>query len=138
MTRINSVQALNQLQERLGAMRDPDQKTIVLCAGSGCVGCGANDVVAAFRKNISEMGFSDKVTLRVTGCHGFCERGTLAVIKPEGIFYQQVQPKHVPDILEKTIDQGLIIKKLLYILHNYQIFKFFHGVNPNCNNPNCS
>jgi len=114
MTRINSVQALNQLQERLGAMRDPDQKTIVLCAGSGCVGCGANDVVAAFRKNISEMGFSDKVTLRVTGCHGFCERGTLAVIKPEGIFYQQVQPKHVPDILEKTIDQGLIIKKLLY------------------------
>ena len=114
MSRIESIEALEKIAGKLAALRDPDRKTLVLCAGSGCIGCGANEVVEAFKHHIAQMNMADKVDLRVTGCHGFCERGTLCVIKPEGIFYQTVSPKNVPDILETTILNGEIIEKLLY------------------------
>ena len=114
MSRITSVAELKKIQDRFASLRDPDQKTIVLCAGSGCVGCGADAVVESFKEQIAEKGMENEVALRVTGCHGFCERGTLCVINPEGIFYQQVKPKNVSDILEKTIRNGELIKKLQY------------------------
>ena len=114
MSRINSAEELKKVQDRFASLRDPNQKTIVLCAGSGCLGCGAQAVVEAFKEQIAEKGMENEVVLRVTGCHGFCERGTLCVINPEGIFYQQVKSKNVSDILEKTIRNGEIIKKLQY------------------------
>jgi len=56
----------------------------------------------------------EEVKLRATGCHGFCERGTLVVIQPEGILYQRVQPEAVPDIVEKTVKGGEILEEYLY------------------------
>ena len=38
--------------------------------------------------------------MKLTGCHGFCEKGPIMVIHPEGIFYPQVTPEKVPDIVE--------------------------------------
>jgi len=54
------------------------------------------------------------VDIRATGCHGFCERGPLVVIKPEDIFYQRVRVKDVPEILTETIGKGNVIERMLY------------------------
>jgi NADH-quinone oxidoreductase subunit F len=115
MSRLRNVEDLQKLQDHLAGLRDPNKKSIVVCAGTGCIGCGAEDVVNAFKTQLAETGLDKEVEFRATGCHGFCERGTLCVIKPEGIFYQMVQPKDVPEILEQTIKNGKIIDKLLYV-----------------------
>ena len=52
--------------------------------------------------------------LRATGCHGFCERGPLVVLYPEGILYKQVSAKDVAEIVEKTVLGGEVIERLLY------------------------
>ncbi|MBU1937790.1 SLBB domain-containing protein, partial [bacterium] len=54
------------------------------------------------------------IEIRTTGCHGFCERGPLVVLQPEGIFYQQVKPADAKPIIEQTIQKGEVIEKLLY------------------------
>ena len=55
------------------------------------------------------------VEIKATGCHGFCERGTLIVLYPEGILYQMVKPEDVPEILDKTVVGKELIERLLYV-----------------------
>jgi NADH:ubiquinone oxidoreductase subunit F (NADH-binding)/(2Fe-2S) ferredoxin len=63
---------------------------------------------------LSKNGLQEKVEVRLTGCHGFCERGPIMVIHPEAIFYSQVKEKHVNEIVEKTLVKGELVNKLLY------------------------
>jgi NADH-quinone oxidoreductase subunit F len=54
------------------------------------------------------------VSLRETGCPGFCERGPLVVIKPENILYQQVKAEDAAEIVSATV-KGNIVDRLLYV-----------------------
>jgi len=56
----------------------------------------------------------DKVGIMVTGCHGFCERGPLVVIRPKNIFYQRVKVEDIPEIISETILNDNIVDRLLY------------------------
>lgn len=51
--------------------------------------------------------------VRKTGCHGFCERGTLVVIYPEEICYTHVKPDDVPEVVQSTRDKK-VVDRLLY------------------------
>ena len=115
MKRIDNFAEVAKWRKRILDGRDKDQTIITVCAGTGCIGCGAADVVKTFKEELKSTGLDKTVQFRETGCHGFCERGTLVVINPQGIFYQLVEPKHVSDILEKTIKGNEIIDELLYV-----------------------
>ncbi len=58
---------------------------------------------------------SAEVDIRKTGCHGFCERGPIIVIHPEGICYLQIKPEDVPEIVSQTIREKKIVERLLYV-----------------------
>ncbi len=103
------------LQAQCRAEVDPDTVVVTLCAGTGCRACGSMAVGEKFAEAIAAMGLSDKVRLKRTGCHGFCERGPLVVLQPSGIFYQRVAPKHVEDILRKTVVGSELVEELLYV-----------------------
>ncbi len=53
--------------------------------------------------------------VRTTGCHGFCERGPIVVIQPEGIFYQRVQLKDIDEVIAETVINKKILDRLLYV-----------------------
>lgn len=114
VNRLNSPDELEALRQSIVESRDPDRTCIVVCGGTGCLALGAEDVIAGFKRELRERGLQSKVSLRVTGCPGFCERGTLVVIKPENILYQQVRGEDVPEIVSATI-KGNIVDRLLYI-----------------------
>jgi len=106
---------LEALQAECRKAHDPGLVTVTLCAGTGCRACGSLAVGEKLAGAIASNGFQGKVRLKRTGCHGFCERGPLVVLQPSGVFYQRVQPKHVDDILRKTIGEGALIDELLYV-----------------------
>jgi len=108
-----TVRELGEHRRSVMAGTDPKKKWVSLCVGTGCIATGADKVAAAFREQ-AKNGRLGHVEVKETGCPGFCERGPLLTIHPEGIFYQNVKPEHVPDIVEKTILRGEIIKELLY------------------------
>ena len=106
---------LEHLRGRLVAARDPDKTCITICAGTGCLASGGQQVIDAFRDEIQRQGWAGEVDIRTTGCHGFCERGPLAVIQPQGIFYERLKVEDVAEIVSETIAKGDVIDRLLYV-----------------------
>jgi NADH:ubiquinone oxidoreductase subunit F (NADH-binding)/(2Fe-2S) ferredoxin/Pyruvate/2-oxoacid:ferredoxin oxidoreductase delta subunit len=49
----------------------------------------------------------------MTGCHGFCEKGPLVVIRPMGVMYTHVQVGDVPEIVAELAN-GRAVERLLY------------------------
>jgi NADH-quinone oxidoreductase subunit F len=111
---LHSPEELDQFRERLQASREPDRSCVTVCAGTGCLASGCEPVTAAFREEIERQGLADQIDVLTTGCHGFCERGPLVVVRPENIFYQRVQVKDVPEIVSETAVKGNAIERLLY------------------------
>ena len=114
MRSLRSPEALEKYREKVLGRRDPDRKMIAICAGTGCKGSGADEVVAAFKEALAARKLAKKVDFRETGCHGFCEQGTIVVIRPENIFYRLVKPVDAGEIIDETVLGGRVIERLLY------------------------
>jgi NADH:ubiquinone oxidoreductase subunit F (NADH-binding)/(2Fe-2S) ferredoxin/Pyruvate/2-oxoacid:ferredoxin oxidoreductase delta subunit len=114
MPRINSPAELEELRKDILSKRDPNKPCITLCSGTACHASGSEEVAASIGEEIKKQGLSGEVDFRKTGCHGFCERGPIVVIHPEGICYLQIEPKDVPEIISQTIKEKKVIERLLY------------------------
>lgn len=114
MSRLNSAQELDNFRKSIVSRRNVNKPCIAICAGTGCLAYGCLDLVAAFRNEVEKRGLQDKVDVRATGCPGFCERGALLTIYPQGIFYQRVKIEDIPEIISETILKGKILDRLLY------------------------
>jgi NADH:ubiquinone oxidoreductase subunit F (NADH-binding)/(2Fe-2S) ferredoxin/Pyruvate/2-oxoacid:ferredoxin oxidoreductase delta subunit len=112
--RINSPADLAHLREQLQSRRPADKPCITVCSGTGCQAYGCQAITAAFREELVKRNLSDQVDILTTGCHGFCERGPVVVIQPQGIFYERMKLQDVVEVVEKTIVQGEIVERLLY------------------------
>ncbi|MCP4346676.1 MAG: 4Fe-4S dicluster domain-containing protein [Desulfobacterales bacterium] len=114
MKKIKSPEELKSLQEEIKKSLDPDKPCIAICAGTGCLAYGTQKLVDGFRAEIEKQNLQDKINIRTTGCHGFCERGPMIVIHPKKIFYQRIGLDDAAEIIEKTVLNGEIIDRLLY------------------------
>jgi NADH-quinone oxidoreductase subunit F len=90
------------------------KKLISLCAGSGCGAYGTAKVHDSLIQELAKHGLEKEVDVKLSGCHGFCEKGPILVIHPEGIFYPQIKEEHIPEIVEKTIKNGELVQSLVY------------------------
>ncbi len=111
-----NVQELEKRRQKARKAKSSIKKTILVCAGTGCLSNGSAEVAEAFQRELKDRGIDMKVelTVKTTGCHGFCERGPIVSFVPSGILYQRVSAKSVPEIVEKTVIGGEIIKELVY------------------------
>ena len=114
MNRLSSPDELEAIRKSIIKSRRPNKPCITVCGGTGCHTLGSEKVATAFKQEIKQQGLKTKVDIRTTGCHGFCERGPLVVIKPENIFYQWVKVEDVAEIISETVLKGNIIDRLLY------------------------
>ena len=106
---------LDRLRTEILESRLPQKRLITVCGGTGCHAYGCLSVAQGFRDEIQRQDLEDSVDVKTTGCHGFCERGPIVVIQPEGIFYQRVQLKDIRDIVSETIINKKIVDRLLYV-----------------------
>ena len=112
--KLRSAAELDALGKRLTAMRDPKRPRLVVCGGTGCRATGCQAVVDALRTELAGRKLESKFELCVTGCPGFCERGPLMTVEPQGYFYQRVRPEDVPKIMDQTLMTGQPVESLLY------------------------
>jgi NADH-quinone oxidoreductase subunit F len=115
MRRLKDIEDLDKLRAEIQKSRDAEARMVAVCCGTGCLACGAANVATALREEIERRGLAGKVRLLTTGCHGFCERGPLVVIRPAGILYQQVKPGDVPEIVETSVEADGLVERLLYV-----------------------
>jgi NADH-quinone oxidoreductase subunit F len=114
MNRLESQKDFNDFSGQIQRQRDPQRPVISLCAGSGCGAYGTDEVKDALEQEISQNGLKGTVEIKVTGCHGFCEKGPIMVIHPEGTFYSQVKAEDVPEIVAETLVNKKLVERLLY------------------------
>jgi NADH-quinone oxidoreductase subunit F len=112
--RVTSLDDLVRLREALKSQRDPEKPCITVCSGTGCHAYGCSVITSAFREELEKRDLADRVDVLTTGCHGFCERGPVVVIQPEGIFYERMQIKDVAEVVEETLINGQMVERLLY------------------------
>src|SRR5574340_997495 len=112
--RFTSAADVDDYRRKLIKHRRDDKTTITLCSGTGCLACGCDGVAEAFREALAASNLDREVELKRTGCHGFCERGPLVVIQPQGIFYQKLKPADARLVVEQTIKGDQLVKRLLY------------------------
>jgi NADH:ubiquinone oxidoreductase subunit F (NADH-binding)/(2Fe-2S) ferredoxin len=114
MPRLSSPAELEKLRQKILSKRDPNKRCITICSGTGCHAYGSEKVNAAFAEEIKRQKLKAEVDIRRTGCHGFCERGTLVVIYPEEICYVNVQPEDAAEVVQ-SIKDNKVINRLLYV-----------------------
>jgi NADH-quinone oxidoreductase subunit F len=116
MGKLTKREDLDRLLKKLQEQWDPERRRVYLCMGTGCKACGAEPLHAELETALAKAGLDSTIDIVTTGCHGFCERGALVLIHPEGILYTGVTAKDVEDIVRTTLIGGKIVRRLLYDL----------------------
>ncbi|NTU51839.1 MAG: NADH-quinone oxidoreductase subunit F, partial [Candidatus Aminicenantes bacterium] len=88
---------------------------LLVCAGTGCVSCGSFKIKEALEKEVKKRRLQDEVQVIATGCNGFCERGPIVLVQPDGIFYQLLKVEDVPRLVEEHLLKGRPVKRLMYV-----------------------
>lgn len=125
LSRIDTPSRLAEVRESCRAAFGRQRSRFLVCAGTGCVAMGSLQVLAEFKRLISERdldvdvdllfeGQEAEIAAAFSGCHGLCEKGPLVRFEPQGIFYTKVTEEDVPEILEAALDRGSVVTRLLY------------------------
>ena len=114
MPRMNSIGKLEELRKDILSKRDPNKPCIAVCSGAACHGLHNDRIIRAFEEEIVTQSLDNKVDIRVTGCHGFCQKGPNVIIYPEEICYMEVTPEDVPEIVSETVMGKKVIERLIY------------------------
>ena len=85
---------------------------VLICAGTGCTSSNSGLIEAEFERWVSEVGIEDEVKIIKTGCFGLCQKGPIVAIHPDKVFYCQVKPSDVEEIVKEHLYKGRPVKRL--------------------------
>lgn len=101
-----------ELDLRVNTASDTNEKHILVCHGTGCTSSKSPKILERLREIIKEKNIQN-VRVIQTGCFGLCAKGPIVIIRPEDVFYAQVKPEDADEIIEKHIQNGEIVERLL-------------------------
>ncbi len=92
----------------------PYRTHLMLCAGTGCVSNRSFRVKEALERELGKHNLQDEIGIVITGCNGFCAQGPVMVVQPDGIFYQMLAEKDIPQLVEEHFLKGRPVKRLMF------------------------
>ena len=101
----------------------PIRHHIFVCAGKSCSSAGSSEVREALTSELlarnllfgkEKKGKNPQGSVVLTECSsvGFCAVGAAVMVYPDGIWYAQVEPADVPEIVEEHIVGGRVVERL--------------------------
>lgn len=101
-----------ELDLRVNVNSKTKEKHILVCHGTGCTSSKSTKIIDDFRKILEQKNI-ENVRVIQTGCFGLCAKGPIVIIRPEDIFYAMVKPEDCEEIVEKHIEKGELVDRLL-------------------------
>ena len=101
-----------ELDLRVNVGASTHEKHILVCHGTGCTSSKSPKIIENFKKIIQEKNI-ENVRVIQTGCFGLCAKGPIVIIRPEDTFYAMVKPDDCEEIIEKHIQKGELVERLL-------------------------
>lgn len=102
------------------------ERHVFVCSGKSCSKVGSAEVKEAFVRELESRGLrygkaskgrnpEGKILLTDCGSVGFCSIGTAVLIYPENVWYAQVRPEDVKEIIDKHLIGGEVVSRLALI-----------------------
>lgn len=98
---------------------EPRVPCLVVSAGTCGQASGCNDIIRILKRYILEQNLHERLLIRVTGCHGFCEIEPLILVYPQKTLYPHIRMEDVPRIVDAVL-KGEVVEELLYRESEYQ------------------
>ncbi|MFO8017112.1 MAG: NADH-ubiquinone oxidoreductase-F iron-sulfur binding region domain-containing protein [Promethearchaeia archaeon] len=95
-------------------MTQSNEKTILICRGTGCNSLNAEILHEELKNQIEIHKLTDSVKIKLTGCHGFCQVGPTLIIQPDDVLYVHLEKKNIETIVTSHLQNGKIVESLLY------------------------
>jgi len=95
-------------------MNSTRTRTIRVCRGTGCNSLKANPVHEELVKLIQEWDLTEFISVKKTGCHGFCQVGPTFIVDPDNVLYVNLKRNDVVDIVKHHLLEDKIVERLLY------------------------
>jgi NADH:ubiquinone oxidoreductase subunit F (NADH-binding)/(2Fe-2S) ferredoxin/NAD-dependent dihydropyrimidine dehydrogenase PreA subunit len=109
-----TIDQLKQMQQKALKEYESYKAALMVCTGTACVANRSFDLVETLKKELANRGLQDKYLLVPTGCNGFCAQGPIMVVQPEGIFYEKIKGEDIPEIIDRHLEGGEPVERLLY------------------------
>ncbi len=112
-----------QLERLVPVLVAPIQHHVFVCTGKSCSAVGSAEVKSEFEKELLERGMlfgkekkgkNPKGSVVLTECAsvGFCAIGAAVLVYPDGVWYAQVMPSDVAEIVETHLVEGRVVERL--------------------------
>jgi len=98
---------------------EPFQYHVYVCTqhkpdGAPCCSAnGALETLQALRRALAEQGLADAVQVTTCGSLGLCDRGPNMIVYPEGVWYSDVRPKDVEELVREHFGKGRVVERLI-------------------------
>ena len=117
---MKTIEEINQIRKekraeldlRVNTKSDTREKHILVCHGTGCTSSKSPEILKRFREILKEKNI-ENVRVIQPGCFGLCAKGPIVIIRPEDTFYAMVKPEDCEEIIEKHIQNGEVVERLL-------------------------
>jgi NADH:ubiquinone oxidoreductase subunit F (NADH-binding)/(2Fe-2S) ferredoxin len=109
--RINKKHALNKrlFPEKFGS----GEHALLICSSTGCESNKSEVIFQKLNDAMRHQHLEKKISVCKTGCFGFCEKGPILKILPDGVYYVNLTPEHVDQIVDEHLVGGKVIHDLL-------------------------
>ena len=123
MAEVAFIQDVDQLRALAPVTAAPIRHHVFVCAGKSCSARDSAAVRDAFEVELKARGVlfgkeakgkNPKGSIIVTECAsvGFCSIGPTVLVYPDGVWYAQVHPGDVPQIIEDHLLNGRVVERL--------------------------
>jgi (2Fe-2S) ferredoxin len=123
MTHVEFIEDCDRLVELAPIAAASIQYHVFVCTGKSCSANESEEVRNAFERELrarklqygkEKKGCNPNGSVVLTECAsvGFCAVGAAVMIYPDGVWYAQVRPSDVPEIVEEHIVNGRPVERL--------------------------
>jgi NADH:ubiquinone oxidoreductase subunit F (NADH-binding)/(2Fe-2S) ferredoxin/Pyruvate/2-oxoacid:ferredoxin oxidoreductase delta subunit len=88
------------------------KRTILVCQGTGCLSSGSDQIQREFEREIARNRLP--VSVKLTGCRGFCQIGPSVIVEPDGVLYCRLKAADVKEIVDSHLIQDIPVDTLQY------------------------
>jgi (2Fe-2S) ferredoxin len=115
-----------RLIELAPVAKAPIKRHVFVCNGKSCTKAGSEAVKKEFEQVLESKGLRQgkekkgrnpmgEIVLTDCSSVGFCSVGPAVLVYPDGVWYAQVQPEDVSEIVEEHLENGRIVERLALI-----------------------
>ena len=126
MARFEIIENPEELCDLAPITTAPIRHHVFVCTGKSCSARNSAEVRDAFEQQLKSLGVlfgreakgknpNGSIVLTECASVGFCAIGPAVMVYPDGVWYAQVQPADVPEIVDAHLMNGRVVERLALV-----------------------